>query len=127
MASLNEVKLIGHLGKDPELRQGKSGVVICNFSLATTEKAKEGDALTEWHNIVVFGKIGEMCSKFLKKGSCVLVSGRIGSRKYQDKEGIQRTYYEILAYNVLFLDKKQSDTKDVQFEDINGNFDDIPF
>lgn len=103
---VNKVILIGNLGRDPELRFTQGGTAVANFSLATTERAKrdgEWTDHTEWHNIVVFGKSAENSSNFLSKGSTVYIEGRIQSRKWQDKEGHDRTTTEIVANTIQFL------------------------
>ena len=107
MASVNKVILVGNLGKDPELRYTQSGVAVCSFSLATTEKwsdqsghAKEQ---TEWHRVQVWKRMAEVCSKYLKKGSSAYVEGRIQSRSWEDASGQKRTTTEIVAETVRFL------------------------
>ncbi|MCS6961475.1 MAG: single-stranded DNA-binding protein [Deltaproteobacteria bacterium] len=107
---LNKVFLVGYLGKDPELRVTPSGVQVCQFTLATSEKRRDPTTSqlvdhTEWHNIVVFGKTAESCSRYLKKGSQVFVEGKIQTRKWQDQNGLQRSTTEILATGVRFLSK----------------------
>ena len=107
---LNSVQLIGRLGKDPEIKTMPSGDSVCNFSLATflTWKDQSGKAQekTEWHNIVTYRKIADICAQLLKKGDLVFMQGRIQSKKFTDKAGVERTQYEIvcdvmkkLAYN----------------------------
>lgn len=99
MASVNKVILIGNLGKDPEMRGD-----IANFSIATTEKWKdksgEPQEKTEWHRIVAFSKLGEICGKYLKKGSSVYIEGRLQTRKWQNKDGQDQYTTEIVA-NVM--------------------------
>lgn len=108
--SVNKVILLGHLGKDPELRMTSSQNPVCNFSLATNERRKDasgnwGDH-TEWHTIVCFGKTAENCSKYLKKGKQVFIDGKIQTRKWQDKEGKDRYTTEIVALSVQFVGAK---------------------
>ena len=86
---MNKVFLIGRLGKDPEIRYSPDGVAVTKFSLATSERTKQGEK-TEWHNIVVFGNQAENCSKFINKGSLVCVEGKIQNRKYVDKNNVER-------------------------------------
>lgn len=103
---VNKVILIGNLGRDPELRYTQSGTAVCNFSLATTERTKQGGEWTdhtEWHNVVVFGKAAESCSNYLAKGSSAYIEGRIQTRKWQDREGKDRTTTEIIANAIQFL------------------------
>lgn len=111
MSGLNKVMLIGRLGRDPEIRYSSNNTPICNFSLATSERVRKGDTFeekTEWHRIVVFGNQAENASKFLKKGSLVFVDGKIQSRTYQDKDGNERSVFEIIANSLNFLDPKDN-------------------
>ena len=111
MSGLNKVMLIGRLGRDPEIRYSSNSTPICNFSLATSERVRKGDNFeekTEWHRIVVFGNQAENASKFLKKGSLVFVDGKIQSRTYQDKDGNERSVFEIIANSLNFLDPKDN-------------------
>ena len=106
---VNKCFLIGHLGKDPELRYTQGGTAVANFSLATTESRKDGDSyteFTEWHNIVVFSKTAENAAKYLAKGSQCYVEGRIQTRKWQDKSGNDRWSTEIVGFNIQFLGGK---------------------
>lgn len=110
MSSLNKVMLIGRLGKDPELRTTQAQQPVANFSLATTEKFN-GNEKTEWHNIVVWGKIAEICKTYLKKGSLVYLEGRIASRAWE-KNGEKRVSTEIVAFTVQFLSPAGSKPQD---------------
>lgn len=107
MAGVNKVILVGNLGKDPELRNTTSGTSVCEFSIATGEswKGKDGQMQerTEWHRIVVWGKLGENCAKFLSKGRQVFVEGRLQTRSWEDKDGNKRYTTEIVARDVQFL------------------------
>lgn len=107
MASLNKVMLIGNLGKDPEVRFTAGGQAVANFSIATTEnwKGKDGqkEEKTEWHNIVVWGKLAELCREYLHKGRSVHVEGRLQTRSWDDKEGKKRYTTEVVAQNIIFL------------------------
>lgn len=112
MASLNEVSLIGRLGRDPEMRFTQSGAGVCNFSIATTDYAKAGEKpATTWHNVVAWAKTAELCTEYLHKGSLVYVRGRIHNREWE-KNGEKRVTTEIVAERVQFLDPK-SDVKSV--------------
>ncbi len=107
---LNKVMLIGRLGKDPDVKYTQSGLAIVNFTLATNEdwpdKATgERKERTEWHNIVVFGKLGEICGKYLSKGKQVYVEGRIQTRSWE-QDGTTRYKTEIVATDMLMLDAK---------------------
>lgn len=101
-SSLNEVTLIGNLGQDPELRYTGKGQPVCNLSLATTYKPKEGAEQTEWHRVVAWRTDAENCSKYLKKGRQIMVRGRIATRVYE-KDGQRRTATEIMAERIIFL------------------------
>lgn len=104
---LNKVTLIGRLGRDPEVRYMPNGDATCNFSLATSEKFtdKSGNKAekTEWHNIVIYRKLAEIAGQYLKKGSQVYLEGKIQSRKYTDKNGVERTAYEIVCHEMKML------------------------
>ena len=120
--SVNQVILIGRLGRDPEVRYLPNGEAVANFGLATSENWKdrngEKQERTEWHNIVMYRKQAEIAGQYLKKGAQVYITGRIQSRKYTGKDGIERTAYEIIAGEMKMLGSKQdgshseaSDTK----------------
>ena len=110
---VNKAILVGNLGKDPELSYTQSGAARCRFPIATTESynnnAGERQERTEWHNIVVWGKLAETVSKFLQKGRQVYVEGRIQNRSYDDKDGIKRYISEINAARVTFLGGRGGD------------------
>jgi len=101
--------LLGCLGRDPEIKFFDNGGSVCSFSIATSESFKKNEKWeerTEWHRISVFNKTAEACSTYLKKGSSVYVEGRMQTRSYQDKDGVEKFITEIVAYEVKFLDKK---------------------
>ena len=104
---VNKVILLGNLGKDPELSYLPSGQSVAKFSLATSRKYKDKNGElkeeTEWHNIVAWGKLGEISAQYLKKGRQAYIEGRISSRKWEDREGKQRTTVEIVANEVVLL------------------------
>lgn len=107
--SLNKVLLIGNLGKDPELRYTPGGVPVASFSIATNESWKDQDGnlqeRTEWHNIVAWRKLAEICGEYLKKGKKIYIEGRIQTRSYDDKNtGAKRYITEIVADNMIMLD-----------------------
>ena len=99
MSSLNKVMLIGHLGRDPETRYTQGGDAVANITLATSEswkdKSGEKQERTEWHKISVFGKLAEICGEYLKKGSLVYFEGSLQTRKYTDKDGVEKYSTEI--------------------------------
>ena len=104
---LNKVFLIGRLGRDPEVRYMPNGEAVCNFSIATSEtwNDRNGQRVerTEWHNITMYRKLAEIAGQYLRKGSQVYLEGRIQSRKYQGKDGIERTAYDIIANEMKML------------------------
>jgi single-strand DNA-binding protein len=107
--SLNKVLLIGNLGKDPEMRYTPAGVPVASFSMATSESWRDQDGntqeRTEWHNIVAWRKLAEICAEYLKKGKKVYIEGRIQTRSYDDKNTGQKRYItEIIADNMIMLD-----------------------
>jgi single-strand DNA-binding protein len=111
MASLNSVHLIGRLGKEPDLSYTSSGKAVCKFSMATSEKWKDGDGnvqeKTDWHNIVVWQKLAEICGQYLKKGSQVFIGGKISTRSWDDKNsGTKKYITEIVANEMMMLDGK---------------------
>lgn len=107
MAGINKVILVGHLGKDPEIRQIAPNQNVCQFSIATSEnwvdKAGQKQERTEWHRIVVWGKMAEICGKYLAKGRQVYVEGRLQTRSWEDQQGQKRYTTEIVANTVQFL------------------------
>ena len=108
---LNKVMLIGSLGADPELRQTSSGQAVCEMRIATNESwfdkaTQEKKEHTEWHRVVVWGKTGENCAKYLAKGRRVYVEGSIQTREWNDKDGNKRWTTEVKARNVQFLSPK---------------------
>ncbi|MCF8283469.1 MAG: single-stranded DNA-binding protein [Sphingobacteriales bacterium] len=110
MSGVNKVILVGHLGKDPEVRHLENGVNVASFSLATTEtitnKSGERQDLTEWHNIVVWRGLADVAEKYLKKGKQVYLEGKIRTRSWEDKEGVKRYTTEIVADTFTMLGKK---------------------
>ena len=107
MKSLNRVQLIGRLGKNPEVRYTANGSAVANFSLATNESwtGKDGqkNERTEWHNIVAWGKLGEICGEYLTKGKQIYIEGRLTTRSWEDKDGNKRYTTEIRAENMIML------------------------
>jgi len=104
---VNKVILIGHLGADPETRAMPSGMTVANIRMATTEsfkdKSGEWQERTEWHNVALFGRMGEVAGEYLRKGSQVYVEGRLRTRKWQDKQGNDRYTTEIVANDMQML------------------------
>ncbi len=108
MASVNKLNLVGNCGRDPEVRTFPSGGQVCNVSIATTEKWKDKQSgelreSTEWHNLVFSDKLAEIAGKYLSKGAPVYVEGSIKSRRYQDKDGNEKTAYEVRVREMQLL------------------------
>ena len=105
--SVNKVILVGRLGRDPETRYMPNGDAITNFSLATDEQWRDrnGERQTraEWHNVSLYGKLGEIANQYLRKGSQVFIEGKIQSRKYTGNDGIERTAYNIIGNEMRML------------------------
>ena len=110
MASLNKVLLIANLGKDPEVRYTASGTAVASFSLATSEKIKnkggEWEERTEWHNVILWGRLAEIAGEYLSKGKTVYIEGRLQTRKWQDKDGKDRYTTEIVGEKMQMLSRK---------------------
>jgi len=112
MSSLNKAMIIGRLGQDPDVRYTQSNTAVANLSIATSERYKdnmgEWKENTEWHRVVAWGRLAEICQEYLKKGSQVYVEGPIQTRKWEDKEGKTRYTTEIKALTLTMLDSKGS-------------------
>lgn len=107
MAGVNKVIIVGHLGADPEVRYTQSGQAVASFNVATsenfTDKNGERQERTEWHRIVAWAKLAELCGEYLRKGRQVYLEGRLQTRQWDDKDGNKRYTTEIVAQNVQFL------------------------
>lgn len=108
---INKVILIGNLGRDPEVRYTPNGNAVANISIATSESWKdkqtgEQQERTEWHRVVMFGRLGEIAGEYLKKGSKVYVEGKLQTRKWQDQNGQDRYSTEVIANEMQMLDSK---------------------
>ena len=138
--SLNHIALMGRMVKDPELKQTQSGVSVCNFTIAVDRDYKNGDEkVADFVDCVVWRNSADFVSKYMKKGRMVVVSGSLQSRKWQDKEGNNRTSWEVQAQNVYFADsKKDGDSSssggspapassDVTYEDLGDDDGQLPF
>lgn len=144
MRGVNKVILIGNLGRDPEIRYTTGGQAVANFTVATTEsyKTKSGERqeATEWHRVVAWGKLAEICGEYLNKGKMVYIEGTLRTRSWEDKEGKTRWTTEIMAREMQMLssaggrqeregggrDDRMPDDFDID-EDSFGSDDDIPF
>lgn len=109
MAGINKVILVGNLGADPEIRYTQNGKAVTNFRIATSEKWKNDEGQqekTEWHRIVVFGKLAEICGEYLTKGKQVYLEGKIQTRKWEDKDGNEKYTTEIVCFSMQMLGQK---------------------
>jgi single-strand DNA-binding protein len=112
MASVNKVILIGNLGRDPEVRYAPSGSAIANITLATTRSWKDktsGEKVdeTEWHRVVFYDRLAEIAGEYLKKGKQVYIEGRLKTRKWTDKEGVEKYTTEIIANEMTMLGSRE--------------------
>jgi len=139
MAGVNKAILVGRLGADPEVRYTNSGTAVANFNMATsvnfTDKNGEKTEKTEWHRIVAFGRLGEICGEYLSKGKQVYIEGRLQTREWEDRDGNKKKTTEIVAGTMQMLgaasDKVRGDVSDAPppVSDIPniGTEDDVPF
>lgn len=126
MQSVNKVILIGHLAADPELRQTPAGTPVGSFKVATNHSWKNADGerqeVADFHNIVAWRGLGEVCAKYLTKGSAVYVEGRLKNDHYKDKEGKNRPVTEIIAETVKFITVKgNKKVEDIQLVEVEGD------
>jgi single-strand DNA-binding protein len=134
MAGINKVILVGNLGADPEVRYTASGTAVARFNVATTERFKGQDGnwqdRTEWHRVVAWSKLAEICGQYLSKGSQVYIEGKIQSSTWE-KDGVKRTSYEIRADTMQMLGPKRGQDREPEppFEPPPGGLpeEDIPF
>jgi len=143
MSGVNKAILVGNLGGDPQIRYTPSGTAVANFNIATTErftdKSGEKQTRTEWHRIVAWARLAEICNEYLKKGKQVYIEGRIQTRDWEDKEGNKRSTVEIIATNMVMLGRA-GDSSDVSPQEFPadeqatqeapaaaGEEDDLPF
>lgn len=134
---LNKAQIIGNLGSDPKIVTINNGQTkVASFSVATTERGyttHTGVTIpekTEWHNVVCFGKIADVCEKYLQKGSKVFVEGKMKTRKYEDKSGISRVVMEIVVENLEMLDKKKENANQQAGNQVvrpDDDYNDVPF
>jgi single-strand DNA-binding protein len=130
---LNKVMIVGNVGRNPEMRYTPTGKPVTSFSVATsrswTSSAGEPREETEWFNVVAWNQLAEICSQYLKKSQQVYVEGRLQTRKWQDSNNNRRTSIEIIASEVIMLDRRRNTDDQNEFTDIEDNFieDDSPF
>jgi single-strand DNA-binding protein len=126
-----KVIIIGRLGKDPEIRYTQDGKPIANMTLATDEsyKDKNGDKVskTEWHRIVVYGKLAEICTEYLAKGKLCMIEGKLQTRTWEDKEGQKHSTTEIICSEMRMLGSKSESNTEKTASGIESGMDDVPF
>ena len=139
MTGINKVILVGNVGADPEVRYTASGSAVANFNIATTEQWKdkntgEKQERTEWHKIVAWGRLGEICGEYLHKGKQVYIEGKLRTKQWEDREGNRRYTTEVIAQTMQMLGRPgkmgSAETVDERFpveEPIDTPEDDIPF
>ena len=119
MANLNKVMLIGRLGQDPEIRYTQSGSSVANVTIATndywTDKQGGKQERTEWHSLVLWGKLADLAQSYLKKGSQVYVEGRLQTRDWEDQQGQKHYKTEVVVTTMQFLDSKMSDSSNTEY------------
>ena len=122
--SLNRAQLIGNLTRDPEMKQIPSGQVVASFGIATNftwkDASGERQTKTEFHNIVVWGKLAEICGQYLKKGAKVFIEGRIQTRDWEGEDGVKRYRTEINADNMIMLDSRGNPTSEGMEREAGG-------
>jgi len=136
---LNKVMIIGHLGRDPEMRYTPSGRPVTNFSVATSRSWNTSDGErrsdTEWFNVVAWGSLAEICKQYLSKGQQVYIEGRLQTRRWEDDDGNKRTTVEIVAKEMIMLgdrkkkgeDETEDDDNDLATDTIEDEEDEFPF
>ena len=115
--TLNKVMLIGNVGRDPELKHTPSGIPVTSFNLATTDSWKDRAGVlqehTDWHTVVAWRGLAEICHKLVKKGARIYVEGKLQTRNFEDKNGIRKHIVEILIDNMLMLDAKRNKEEEI--------------
>lgn len=141
---LNKVMLIGNLGRDPEIRYTQNGTAVATLNIATTERRKDKDGqvqeLTEWHRVIAWQRLAEICGEYLHKGSKVYIEGKLQTRKWQDQNGNDKFTTEIIAWEMKMLSPKGgggddmygSSPRDNDFPEppvgyMSGGGNDVPF
>ncbi|NOT59557.1 MAG: single-stranded DNA-binding protein [Acidobacteria bacterium] len=109
MASFNKIIIVGYLGRDPEIRYVPSGEAVCSFSMATTDKKKDGTDETTWFRVTIWGRRGETANQYLSKGKQVYIEGRLRQQEYTDRDGNKRTSLEVTASDFQFLGARDGD------------------
>jgi len=121
--SVNKVILVGRLGADPEIRYTLEGKPVATMRIATNEvinRRGTKETLTEWHRVVAFGRLAEICGEYLKVGTQVYLEGKLRTRKFEDKEGRERYITEVVATNLKILDRRENSNKTAEFKSKEG-------
>lgn len=133
MASLNQATLIGYVGDAPKINQTRTGRKVASLSVATTEKGftkQDGSVVadrTEWHNVILWGKLAEIAEKYIRKGSMIFVQGKMRTRAYDDAQGVKKYITEIECDSLQLLDRKTDASATPQSQTYTGGDDDLPF
>jgi single-strand DNA-binding protein len=119
MASVNKVLIVGNLGRDPEVRYAQSGAAICSVTIATSRQWKDKNSgerqeETEWHRVTLFDRLAEIAAEYLKKGRPVYIEGRLKTRKYMDKDGVEKYSTDIIATEMQLLGGRESDAESTE-------------
>ena len=122
MAGINKVILVGRLGKDPETKFTPNGVAVTNFTIATSEEWKNKDtgeknSKTEWHRIVTWNRLAEICGEYLSKGSQVYIEGKLQTREWEDRDGNKKYTTEIIAHTMQMLETPQNSKQETRQEE----------
>ena len=125
MSGVNKVILVGNLGADPTLRYTPSGTAVVNFNVATSErftnKAGEKETRTEWHRVVAWAKLAEICNEYLKKGKQVYIEGRLQTRSWDDQNGNKKYTTEVIAQNMVMLGRAGDSPMDIPSQEMGGD------
>lgn len=128
---LNKVMIIGHLGRDPEMRYTPSGKPVTTFSIATSRSWNTSDGQrrseTEWFNVVAWGSLAEICNQFLYKGQQVYIEGRLQTRHWEDSEGLRHSATEIVANEMIMLGERRNEASEKSTGDQDEGEDEFPF
>jgi len=128
---LNKVMIIGHLGRDPEMRYTPSGRPVTTFTVATSRTWSTGDgeshSETEWFNVVAWGNLAEICKQYLTKGQQVYVEGRLQTRRWEDNDGVNHTSVEIVANEMMILSERRDNNHSNETNDSTELEEDFPF
>jgi len=117
MPNYNQLSIIGHVGRDPELQYSQDGAARCRFSVAVTERRGQQDE-TQWFNVVAFGKLAETCNQYVRKGMAILVAGPVKLNQYTGRDGQHRASLDVIARDVQFLSRVDADHE--QYSDSNS-------